>query len=227
MEQPSALIVSDDVEFSRAITSRWQLERSVPAFTLMSSDLHLAFDPENLHLAIAGCVHPHALSAVLEALHAIGKRVLFVSEDAATLQTVRDRWPGIIVVRQQENWLDTLILAGSEALHYMQAEARALRAEKINAVLEHEATLGRYVLEMQHTLSNMLTAMLGNSELLLLEPGSLSAEARSQIETIRNMALRIHEILRRFSSLEKELSIVGWERNITSSAKSERLAAGV
>jgi signal transduction histidine kinase len=226
MEQPTALIVSDDPEFSRAITSRWQSERSVPAFTLMSSDIRLGFAPENLQLAIAGRVHPQALSAVLEALGAVGKRVLFVSEDAATLQTVRDRWPGIVAFRQQENWLDTLILVGSEALHRMKAEARALHAEKISALLEHEATLGRYVLEMRHTLNNMLTAMLGNSELLLLEPGSLSAEARSQIETIRNMALRIHEILRRFSSLEKELSVTGWEIDNSTGAKAERLAAG-
>jgi hypothetical protein len=42
----------------------------------------------------------------------------------------------------------------------------------------------------------------------LLEPGSLSAAARSQIETVRNMALRMHEILQRFSSLEKELRVV-------------------
>jgi signal transduction histidine kinase len=211
MEQPTALIISDDADFSRMITSRWQSERSVPAFTLMSSDVRLGFDPENFQLAIAGRIHPRALSAVLEALDAAGKRVLFVSEDTATLQTVRTRWPGIVALRQQENWLDTLILVGSEALHRMKAEAHALRAERINALLEHEATLGRYMLEMRHTLNNMLTAMLGNSELLLLEPGSLSAEARSQIETIRNMALRIHEILRRFSSLEKELSVVGWE----------------
>ena len=50
--------------------------------------------------------------------------------------------------------------------------------------------------------------MLGNSELLLSEPGSLSAKARSQIDTIRNMGLRLHEVLQRFSSLEKELSFV-------------------
>jgi signal transduction histidine kinase len=225
MEQPTALIVSDDPEFSRVITSRWQLERSVPAFTLMSSDIHLAFDPENLELAIVGHVRPQALSAVLEALDAAGKRVLFVSENGATLQTVRDRWPRIVAFRQQENWLDTLILVGSQALHYAEAEARALRAEKINALLEHEATLGRYVLEMRHMLNNMLTAMLGNSELLLLEPGSLSAEARSQIETIRNMALRIHEILRRFSSLEKELSVASWEPRKEDTARP--FAAGI
>jgi signal transduction histidine kinase len=220
MEQPTALIVSDDPEFSRAITSRWQLERSVPLFTLMSSDIQLGFDPETLQLAIAGRVRAQALSPVLEALATFGKRVVFVSEDTSTLQTVRDRWPGMIALRQQENWLDTLILVGSEALYRMQAEARALHAEKAHSLLEHEATLGRYILEMRHTLNNMLTATLGNSELLLLEPGSLSAPARAQIETIRNMALRIHEILRRFSSLEKELSVETWQ-----SGKQDRAVA--
>jgi hypothetical protein len=48
--------------------------------------------------------------------------------------------------------------------------------------------------------------VLGNAELLLLEPGCLSADARSQVEIIRNMALRMNEILRRFTSLEKEFS---------------------
>ena len=211
MQQPSVLIISDDPEFPRLIISRWQSERSVPAFTLMSSEFRPGFDPENFQVAIAGCIRPQALSIVLEGLDAAGKRVLFLSDDAAALQTVRNRWPGIIALRQQENWLDTLVLVATEALHRMKAEAHALRAEKINSLLEHEATLGRYMLEMRHTLNNMLTAMLGNSELLLLEPGSLSAEARSQIETIRNMALRIHEILRRFSSLEKEMSVAGWE----------------
>ena len=43
---------------------------------------------------------------------------------------------------------------------------------------------------------------------MLLEPGAFSAGVRSQIDTIRNMALRMHEILQRFSSLEKELTFV-------------------
>jgi hypothetical protein len=44
--------------------------------------------------------------------------------------------------------------------------------------------------------------------LLLLEPGSFSAQTRAQLETIRNMTLRIHEIMQRFSSLEKEMNVV-------------------
>ena len=194
MDQPSVLIISDDVELSRAVTGRWQSERTVPSFTLMSSDICLGFDPDTFHLAIAGGLRPQALSVVLEAMDAAGKRVLFVSENPRVMQTVRDRWPGMAVVRQQENWLDTLVLVAGEILHRVGAESEARRFEQANALLERQALLGRYMLEMRHTLNNTLTSVLGNSELLLLEPGSLSSGARSQIETIRNMSLRMVSI---------------------------------
>ena len=67
------------------------------------------------------------------------------------------------------------------------------------------------MLEMRHGLNNALTSVLGNSDLLLLEPGSLSAQARAQLETVRNMTLRIHEVLQRFSSLEKEMNVAARE----------------
>jgi hypothetical protein len=47
--------------------------------------------------------------------------------------------------------------------------------------------------------------MLGNAELLLLEPGQLSKESLAQIKTIHSMALRINEIMQRFSSLASEM----------------------
>ena len=89
--------------------------------------------------------------------------------------------------------------------------------------MEQQAALGRYMLEVRHTLNNSLTSVLGNSELLLLEPGSLSAGARSQIETVRNMAVRMHEILRRFSSIEKELNAV--EKQAENEARTKSRAA--
>jgi signal transduction histidine kinase len=227
VDQPSVLIISDDVELSRAVTGRWQSERTVPSFTLMSSDICLGFDPDTFHLAIAGGLRPQALSVVLEAMDAAGKRVLFVSENARVVQTVRDRWPGMAVIRQQENWLDTLVLVAGEILHRVGAEADARRFEQANALLERQALLGRYMLEMRHTLNNTLTSVLGNSELLLLEPGSLSSGARSQIETIRNMSLRMHEILQRFSSLEKELTVVDRQTEKESGTKSHAAAASL
>ena len=227
MEQPSVLIISDDAELSRAVTARWQSERTVPSFTLMSSDVCLGFDPDTFHLAIAGGLRPQALSVVLEAMEAAGKRVVFVSEDMRTVQTVRDRWPAMAIVRQQENWLDTLVLVAGEILRRVSAEAEARHLQQVNVSLGRQAHLGRYMLEMRHTLNNTLTSVLGNSELLLLEPGSLSAIARSQIETIRNMSLRMHEILQRFSSLEKELTVVDRQAEKESGAKSHAAAAGL
>lgn len=208
MDQPTVLIISDDPEFSRVVTGRWQSERSLPSFTLMSTEVCLDLDPQSFQLAIAGAIRPQALSVVLEAMEAAGKRVLFVSENPDILETVHERWPGVLALQKEENWLDTLILLAREALHRANAEARAGRAEQANAELQSQATLGHYMLDMRHSLNNALTSVLGNSELLLLEPGALSSGARSQIETIRHMALRMHEILQRFSSLEKELKVV-------------------
>jgi signal transduction histidine kinase len=227
VDQPSVLIISDDAEFSRAVTARWQSERTVPAFTLMSSDLCLGFDPDTFHLAIAGSLRPQALSVVLESIEAAGKRVLFVSDDQRLVQTVRDRWPGMAIVRQRENWLDTLLLVAGEILHRVKSESEARHFEQANVLLERQALLGRYMLDMRHTLNNTLTSVLGNSELLLLEPGSLSAVARSQIETIRNMSLRMHEILQRFSSLEKELTVVDRQAEKESGVKSQAAAASL
>jgi signal transduction histidine kinase len=222
VDQPALLIISDDPDFSRAITTRWQAERTLPSFTLVSGSISLAFDPENFHAAIVGNIRPETLSVVMEAMDAVGKRVLFISDDPALLAVVRERWPGTILLKRQDNWLDTLVLVAIEALYRAFAEKCSRRAEQSKAVLEHHATLGRYMLEMRHNLNNALTSVLGNSELLLLEPGALSANARAQLETIRNMSLRMHEVLQRFSSLEKELTV---STTIPGSENSRRMIA--
>jgi signal transduction histidine kinase len=206
VDSPTALIISDDVEFSRRVTARWQMERNVPAFTLLSGELWPR-SADVFDVAIVGTLRREVLSVVLEPLHSTAQPVFCVCDDPATAHLVRERWPRICVLRRDESWLDALVLAGSEAVHRSRAEARARAAEQSCATLERQATLGRYMLEMRHGLNNALTAVLGNSDLLLLEPGSLSAQARAQLETVRNMALRMHEVLQRFSSLEKEMNV--------------------
>jgi signal transduction histidine kinase len=207
VDQPTVLIISDNVEFSRSITTRWQLERHVPTFTLLSGDLWPR-SVDNFAVAIVGPVRRELLSVILEPLHSTQQPLFCICHDAPTAQLVRERWPRTSVLRQDENWLNVLILAASEAVLRAGAEARARAAEQACATLEREAMLGRYMLDMRHGLNNALTSLLGNSDLLLLEPGTLSAQARTQIETIRNMTLRIHEVLQRFSSLEKELNVM-------------------
>jgi signal transduction histidine kinase len=226
VDQPSVLIISDHAEFSRAVSARWQTERSLPAFTLMSGDLCHGFDPAVFEMAIVGSVRPRVLSAVLLALNPAIKPVLFVCDTAQAAETIRSAHPRVLVLRQHEGWLDGLMLVAGEVLRRNQALARAQKAEQAKAALDCQATLGRYMLEMRHSLNNALTSVLGNSELLLLEPGSLTATVRSQIDTIRNMALRMHEILQRFSSLEKELNSMEKQAEKEKQSRSQAAAGG-
>ncbi|HUA15228.1 MAG TPA: hypothetical protein VMG31_08010 [Verrucomicrobiae bacterium] len=230
MDTPTVLIISDDVDFSRRITARWQMERTLPTFTLLSGELWPRFAVDAFDVAIVGELRRELLSVVLEPLHSTGQPVFYVCHDAATAQLVRDRWPRISILRPTDSmetthWLETLVLAASEAVHRSRAESRARSAELACSTLERQAMLGRYMLEMRHSLNNALTSVLGNSDLLLLEPGSLSAQTRAQIETIRNMTLRIHEIMQRFSSLEKEMNVVAQQAQ-RDSGRSYAAAAG-
>lgn len=227
MDTPTVLIISDDVDFSRRITARWQMERNVPTFTLLSGELWPRFVVDIFDVAIVGQLRRDLLSVVLEPLHSTGQPIFCVCHDSATAQLVRDRWPRVSILRASEHWLETLVLAAAEAVHRSRAESRARAAELSRAALEREATLGRYMLEMRHSMNNALTSVLGNSDLLLLEPGSLSAQTRAQIETIRNMTLRIHEIMQRFSSLDKEMNVVAQQAVHDSRKVYAAAAAGV
>ncbi|SPF42217.1 Histidine kinase A-like protein [Candidatus Sulfotelmatobacter kueseliae] len=226
MDTPTVLIISDEADFSRRITARWQMERNVPMFTLLSGELWPRFAVDGFDVAIIGELRRDLLSVVLEALHSTGQPIFCVCQSAATAQLVRERWLRVSILRPSEHWLETLVLAASEAVHRSRAESRARMAEFNCAALQRQATLGRYMVEMRHSLNNALTSVLGNSDLLLLEPGSLSAQTRAQIETIRNMTLRIHEIMQRFSSLEKEMNVVAQQAERDSGKSFAAAAAG-
>ena len=223
MDQPTVLLVSDDADFARAIAGRWQSERHPPAFTLMGGDLCRDLHAEDFDVAIVGAVQPPLLPAVLQALEATNCPVVFAGEDIRQAQAMRETLPRIMVLVQREGWLDVLVLLVSEALRRCEAMARARALEQANALLERQAALGRYILEMRHTLNNALTSILGNAELLLLEP--LALGSRAQLETVRNMAVRMHEILQRFSSIDKELSVLEKHPDAAGTTKSQAAAA--
>jgi len=203
--QPTALIISDDPEFAYAVMGRWQSERSLPAFTLMGGDLCLGIDADSFDIAVVGPLNPGVLPAVLAMLQATAKPVFLVCEKSHAAQEVRETQPRVTILRAYEGWLDAAVLICGEALKARSALARAERAEHANRALECQAALGRYMLEMRHTLNNALTSVLGNAELLLLAQETPAQHA--QLETIRSMAVRMHEILQRFSSIEKELTV--------------------
>jgi signal transduction histidine kinase len=205
VNQPTVLILADDAEFARAIMGHWQTERIVPAFTLMSSDLGNHAGTASYELAIIGALQGTRLAKVVEALEPIGRPLIYVGSHAPSVQWLRDRYPRVALLRQHEAWLESLVLVGSEVLRRVEAVNRAQRAEQAAAASKQHAALGRYMLEMRHGFNNALTSVLGNAELLLLDPRELSIPVRDQIDTIHSMALRMHEIMQRFTSLETEL----------------------
>ncbi|MGI9104189.1 MAG: hypothetical protein ACR2IF_17245 [Terriglobales bacterium] len=204
MPQLSVLIISDDSEFAPTIMARWQTERSVPSFSLM--DTAKADDPM---VAVADLVllggSSEALAPVLKLLEASGQATIYVVPEGAEWQRLRGEYPHIMLIREHEGWVDPVVALGSETLRRLDAIARVKRAEQALAQAQADATLGKYMLDMRHSLNNALTSVLGNSELLLLEPGAFTADVRDQIATVHNMAMRILDIVQRFTSMEMEM----------------------
>lgn len=221
-DQQSVLIVTDDAEFSRTVVARWQMERHVPAFTLVSSSLLNGSVEGRFGLAILGLVGGGRLQKAVSACASSKTPVILLASDAESASLGTAAEARVMVVRQNDGWVESLVTLGTEALRSHEAQKRAKRAESSNAEIQREATLGRYMIEMRHSCNNALTSILGNSELLLMEPGAISGDVREQIETIHSMSLRLHEILQRFSSIDSEMQMA--EKDLRGERKKERPA---
>ncbi|MFL6301583.1 MAG: hypothetical protein ACJ71N_13345 [Terriglobales bacterium] len=220
--QQSVLMVTDDAEFSRMVVARWQMERHVPAFTLVNSSLLNKSVEGRFGLSIIGPVGGGRLQKVLSTCVSTDAAVILLASDSESAALANGNEAHVLVVRQNDGWVDGLVTLGAEALRFHEAQQRAKRAESSNAESQREATLGRYMIEMRHSCNNALTSILGNSELLLMEPGAISADVREQIETIRSMSLRLHEILQRFSSIETEMQMA--DKNSSDEKRKPRTA---
>src|SRR6266700_1550706 len=201
--RPTVLIISDQADFSRAISTRWQTERNSPSFLLNGSDSCDQLPDQSFDLAIVGGIDER-IGSVLDVLRACRKPVLHVSH----LNGKSPKLEGVVNIPEIEDWPELAVTVGKQVLQRESIAADLAKISEAKTQLEREASLGRYILEMRHNLNNTLTSILGNSELMLLDPESLSPGLRLQVETIRNMGMRMNEIMQRFSSLQKEMQLV-------------------
>jgi len=219
VEPPKILIVSDDNEFSDAVVSSWADSPHPPAsFTLGTSS---KFEPEGLDLAIAGGLSESQEIAVLKSLCRSGKPVIYVSRPNGNAPKLT----GLVAILEVEGWPQLLATVAGEILERMRATAELSRLREISSQLESQAALGRYMVEARHNLNNALTSILGNCDLILLDDEQLPSATKRQVETIRNMGMRLNEIMQRFSSLQKEMLLV--EQQSESSIRARAIAAGV
>jgi hypothetical protein len=241
----TVLILGSDPAFAREITANWPQDHAShsdrhsdrPEFVVLDEVFSRDLGDNHYDLAIAD-VSPPARNAKIDETDkriqdglnnkrmnhlttslAAGKPAIIIHSDRG-----RDFYTlngAVIELRREPGiWASLAGLIGREILRRRQAEARARESETICATAQAEATLGRYMIEMRTNVNNALTTVLGNAELLVLEPG-LPATVLAQSDSIRNMALRLHEIFQRFSSLEKELTVAARE-----SSKHAAQAAG-
>jgi signal transduction histidine kinase len=203
------LILSSNPAFSRELTESWPKGGDTPEFVLLDGDLCRELRSDTYDLAIADATTPEQHAKLKQALAAAGKPAIVIHSDAAA-ESAGVSGAVIELCRRPEVWPAMPGLLGREILRRSSAECRTRESEQARTAAEAEATLGRYMAEMSHTVNNALTSVLGNAELLMFEPG-LPASVLAQADTIRNMALRLNEVFQRFSSIEKELSVVARE----------------
>jgi signal transduction histidine kinase len=201
----SVLILTDEPEFARLLTACWRAERQAPGITVLSSELWNDHEAAAHELVVVGPVLEGKLPGVLRSLEPAAAVILCVPADSRELAQLRSRYPRLVHIPLREDWAQTLLLVAGESLRRAEALRLAKQAERRAAKNEHQATLGRYMVDMKHSVNNALTSMLGNAELLLLEPGQLSSQSLAQIKTIHSMAMRINEVMQRFSSLASEM----------------------
>jgi len=204
VDRPTVVIVSDETEFSRAVTSRWQAERDSPSFLIAESASCPRIANDSIHLAVVGGLQVQRLETTLEFLKPSGKPIIHVSR----LNGHSPKAANLFSLPEVAEWPELLVQLATQILERERTAATLAKLAEATTQTEHQASLGRYMLEMRHNLNNALTSVLGNSELILLDAEPLSPSLRLQVETIHNMGMRMNEIMQRFSSLQKEIELV-------------------
>ena len=220
MRTTSVLILSDDREFARLLTACWQVERQLPELSVVTSDFWSFEAASESDLVVIGPVREGKLVDVLRTVPPATAVILCAPSDAKELGALRKKYPRLLHVPLREDWTQVVLLVAGESLRRAEALKLARQAEQQAAKNANQAVLGRYMIDMRHSLNNAMTSLLGNAELLLLEPGELSAQSLAQIKTIHTMALRINEVMQRFSSLASEM------REVETASQGETEEAG-
>lgn len=205
MPNASVLILTDETEFAGIVSAAWQTQRKAPSVAVLNSKLWRNHDVERHDLIVIGPISRNKHQEILRVLDPSSAVILCVAADARECEELRSRHPRVLHVQKREDWAHTLLLLAGEVLRRVEAQQLMNQVERQAARSQQLATLGRYMTDMKHNMNNALTSMLGNAELLMLDPGQLSAESLVQIRTVHSMALRINEIMARFSTLSNEM----------------------
>jgi hypothetical protein len=205
MNPGQILIVSDDPEFVRALTSRWRMERNPPAITSTSTTASVQAGSAGYAMIVVGPLHGGALPPQTSAIHT--DSVVCAVGDEETLKIAGAMHSNWLLVPEFPGWTKILFSLAGEVLRRIAAETRAREAELTNISQRRFGVLGKSLLDARPGMVNALTSLLGNADLVLLSEDPLPDHCREHVRTIHTMALRLNEIVQRLSSVENEMEL--------------------
>ena len=210
VSESKIVVVSSDRMFADRIVARCGENRLSAVAAL--SEAWLSSGTAQSPLVIVAEQHPIACDALLTRCEALRVSTIAVlgsetqSQRASVVASTFSR-AIVLVAGQDEGWLYLLTAIAREVLARVQADHRAKCAETAKVSGAADIALGRYVMDSMHSFNNALTAVVGNAELLMLDSADLATNRQEQIEAVHSNALRLHEMMQRFASLQAEMQV--------------------
>jgi hypothetical protein len=205
MNPGQILIVSDDSEFVRSLTSVWRQEKNYPAITAVSVGAVRQVGSCGYEMIVVGPLREGATLPPGLGLDPDSVVCAVGDEDTlAVIQAERGDW---VLLPEFPGWTRILFSLAGEVLRRTAAETRAREAEIANLSQRRFGILGKSLQEARPGMVNALTSILGNADLILLSEAPLPDLCRENVRTIHTMALRLNEIVQRLSSIENEMEL--------------------
>jgi signal transduction histidine kinase len=191
------LIVSGDPEFNAALLRSWQVAGSVPEYQVVEPG--------------APCECPASCVAVLDGakLHSRFSAeipMVITVTGGELVPVIVEAGRRIVQLRRDTGWAEIAAALALQCVLRQQALQRGDELEERLLKTERFSALGRFIAGHQHDMANALTGLMGHAELLMTEPG-ISHEVRQKMGTIHAMSLRLHDVLQKLSSLDRELRV--------------------
>jgi signal transduction histidine kinase len=203
----TALLITDDSDFRRNVVELWSIDGKPPLVVCVPSEQSPGGEVAWCDAVILGPVRPENLATALLATASGPPAVAFLPW-GVSLPQVQAANPNILPLHSSDDAVELAVLIGNALLRRTAIE-RQLRQEQSEVRdSRRNAALGRFMIESRHSFNNALTTVLGTAELLLLLDASrLDDEQREQVRTVHAMAMRLYQMIVRFSALEAEMKL--------------------
>jgi hypothetical protein len=205
MTHEQILIVSDDAEFVRSLTSLWQREKECPAIATVSTVANGQANSAAYKMIVVGPLRD-CVSLPAEPSGRPDSLVCAVG-DPESLEVVRAMHSDWLLLPESPGWTKILFSLAAEVLRRTAAETRTREAEIMSLSQRRFGILGKSLLDARPGMVNALTSLLGNADLMLLSEEPLPVHCQEHVRTIHTMALRLNEIVQRLSSIENEMEL--------------------